>query len=72
MENTGEDADLLLRALRRGGYEVTCDVAETPAAMCAAPSDLRAPRRPVQPSIVPGGASGATPLECMLARAIPP
>jgi DNA-binding NtrC family response regulator len=36
VENTADDAELLLRALRRGGYEVACEVVETPAAMCAA------------------------------------
>jgi CheY-like chemotaxis protein len=36
VENTDDDAELLLRALRRGGYEVACEVVETPAAMCAA------------------------------------
>jgi DNA-binding NtrC family response regulator len=36
VENTDDDAELLLRALRRGGYEVACGVVETPAAMCAA------------------------------------
>jgi DNA-binding NtrC family response regulator len=36
VENTADDAELLLRALRRGGYEVACEVVETPAAMRAA------------------------------------
>jgi DNA-binding NtrC family response regulator len=36
VENTDDDAELLLRALRRGGYEVACEVVETPAAMRAA------------------------------------
>lgn len=36
VENTDDDAELLLRALRRGGYEVACEVVETPAAMHAA------------------------------------
>jgi hypothetical protein len=36
VENSEDDADLLLRALRRGGYEVACEAVETPAAMGAA------------------------------------
>jgi DNA-binding NtrC family response regulator len=36
VENSEDDVDLLLRALRRGGYEVACEVVETPAAMRAA------------------------------------
>ena len=36
VEDSGADVDLLLRALRRGGYEAAYDVVETPAAMRAA------------------------------------
>jgi PAS domain S-box-containing protein len=36
VENSRDDADLLLQALRRGGYAVTATVVETPATMRAA------------------------------------
>ena len=36
VEDSDDDVDLLLHALRRGGYEVTSAVVETPAAMRAA------------------------------------
>ena len=36
VEDSEEDAIFLQRALRRGGYEVTCEVVDTPEAMRAA------------------------------------
>ncbi len=36
VEDSEDDATLLLRALRQGGYEVTCERVDTPAAMSAA------------------------------------